>query len=221
MRSQLELQDVESRRLKLVGELNDAQQQLSTVTEKTTTEIDAVKSKISEIDEKLVAGKARHEIVIRAPGNGVVTSITGQLGQMIRSGTPLLTIVPRDVGMEVDLLAPSSAIGFLEKDQHVWLRYSGFPYQKYGQFAGTVVDVGRAALTPDQIQILVPGAPKEAGAFYRVVVRPERQFVNILGKDLSLPVSMQVQAYVVLDKRALYEWLLYPIRAIRLAASPT
>ena len=121
--------------------------------------------------------------------------------------------------MEINLLAPSSAIGFLEKDQHVWLRYSAFPYQKYGQFAGTVTDVGRAALNPDQVQALVPSA-RDPDPFYRVVVRPQSQFVNILTKELSLPASMQVQAYVVLERRALYEWILYPIQAIRLAARP-
>jgi membrane fusion protein len=221
MRSQLEVQDVESKRLRLVGELNDAEQQLSTVAEKNSSEIDALKSKIAEIDEKLTAGEARQEIVIRAPRNGIVTSITGQSGQMVRSGAPLLTIVPRDVSMEIDLLAPSNAIGFLEKDQHVWLRYSAFPYQKYGQFAGTVTEVGRAALNPDQVQALVPGTTKDAGPFYRVVVRPQSQSVNILGKNVSLPASMQVQAYVALEKRKLYEWILHPIQAIRLAAGPT
>jgi membrane fusion protein len=219
MRSQLEVQEIESKRLSLIGELNQAQQQRLPIVEKTTSEIDALKSKVSEIDEKLTAGEARQEIVIRAPGSGVVTSITGQRGQAVRSGTPLLTIVPREGSMEINLLAPSSAIGFLEKDQHVWLRYSAFPYQKYGQFDGTVTDVGRAALNPDQVQALVPSA-RDPDPFYRVVVRPQSQFVNILGKELSLPASMQVQAYVVLERRALYEWILYPIQAIRLAARP-
>ena len=82
-----------------------------------------------------------------------VNSFIGDLGrqaellEVVRSGAPLLTIVPRDVGMEIDLLVPSSAIGFLERDQLVWLRYSAFPYQKYGQFSGTIIDVGRAALS--------------------------------------------------------------------------
>jgi hypothetical protein len=54
MQSQSKLQELESSKLRLRGELNDAQYQLGTIAITTADEIDALKTKILDIDEKLV-----------------------------------------------------------------------------------------------------------------------------------------------------------------------
>ena len=64
------------------------------------------------------------------------------------------------------------------------------------------------------------GAPplKETGPFYRVIVSPDSQYVKIYGEERMLPASMQVQAYALLDRRPLYEWILDPLYDIGRAA---
>ena len=62
MQSQSKLQELESGRLRLIGELNDAQYRLSTVAISTADEIDALKTKILDIDERLANSKARRSI---------------------------------------------------------------------------------------------------------------------------------------------------------------
>ena len=47
--------------------------------------------------------------------------------------------------MQAELLAPSSAVGFIHQGGRVLLRYSAFPYQKFGEYGGTVVTVSDAA----------------------------------------------------------------------------
>ena len=82
MQSQSKLQELESSKLRLKGELNDAQYQLATIAISTADEIDALKTKILEIDEKLANSEARRSIEIRAPEAGVVTAIVGHPGQV-------------------------------------------------------------------------------------------------------------------------------------------
>ena len=60
----------------------------------------------------------------------------------------MLKIVPQHATMQAELLAPSSAVGFIHEGERVLLRYSAFPYQKFGEYWGTVVSVSRAALSP-------------------------------------------------------------------------
>jgi membrane fusion protein len=206
MQSQSKLQDLESSRLRLKAELNDAQYQLATIAIATGDEIDALRAKISEIEEKLATGEARRSIELRAPDAGVVTAIVGRPGQAVGTGAPLLKIVPKDTSMQAELLAPSSAIGFIQSGERVLLRYSAFPYQKFGEYWGTVMIVSHAALNPDEAQTLLAGAPpiNQPGAFYRVIVEPDSQFVNVYGEARALPASMQVQAYALLDRRPLY-----------------
>ena len=131
------LQDLESSEHRLKSELKDAEYQLSTSVHTRSDEIDTLRNKILEINEKLVNSEAHSLIEIRAPGDGVVTAILAHPGQMIATGTPMLKIVPQQVPMQAELLAPSSAVGFIHKGGRVLLRYSAFPYQKFGEYWGT------------------------------------------------------------------------------------
>jgi membrane fusion protein len=220
MQSQSKLQELESSKLRLKGELNDAQYQLATIAITTNDEIDALKAKILDVDEKLANSEARRSIEIRAPEAGVVTAIVGHPGQVVGAAAPLLKIVPEHATMYAELLAPSSAVAFIHEGERVLLRYSAFPYQKFGEYWGTVVSVSQAALRPDEVESLRAGAPplKQTGPFYRVIVNPDSQFVKIYGEERLLPASMQVQAYSLLDRRALYEWILSPLYDIGRAA---
>jgi membrane fusion protein len=218
MQSQSKLQELESSKLRLQGELNEAHYQNSTIAIKTADEIDALRTKINDIDEKLANSEARRSIEIRAPEAGVVTAIVGLPGQVVATGAPMLKILPEHPTMHAELLAPSSAIGFIHGGGRVLLRYSAFPYQKFGAHWGTVASISQAALKPDEVESLrgktvragMPPA-KETGPFYRVVVSPDSQFVNVYGAERTLPASMQVSAYALLDERPLYQWILAPL----------
>jgi membrane fusion protein len=220
MESQSKLDELASNELRLHGELNDAHYQLTTLAIVTSDEIDALRAKIAEIDEKLKTGEARRAIVIPAPGSGVVTAIIGHPGQAVAAGSPMLKIVPEHASMQGHLLAPSSAIGFIQQGERVLLRYSAFPYQKFGEYVGTVVSVSHAALSVDEVQGLLSGAPpiSQAGPFYRVIVEPDSQSISIYGEARALPASMQVQAYALLDRRPLYQWILSPLYDLARAA---
>jgi membrane fusion protein len=224
MQSQSKLQELESSKLRLKGELNDAQYQLATIAITSSDEIDTLRNKILELDEKLANSEARRSIEIRAPEAGVVTAIIGHPGQVVSTGSPMLKLVPQPAIMHVELLAPSSAIGFIRQGDRVLLRYSAFPYQKFGEYWGTVVTVSDAALTPEEVQSLLSGAQpttqgmpagvaptKQTGPFYRVIVEPDSQFASVYGEERKLPASMRVQAYALLDRRPLYQWMLEPL----------
>src|SRR2546430_3789492 len=62
MQSQSKLLELESGKLRLKGELNDAQYQLVTIAITTNDEIDALKTKILDMDEKLANSEARRSI---------------------------------------------------------------------------------------------------------------------------------------------------------------
>jgi len=125
----------------------------------------------------------------------------------------MLKIVPRTSPMQAELLAPSSAVGFVHEGERVLLRYSAFPYQKFGEYWGTVVSVSRAALNAEQVKILLAGAApgSRSGPFYRVIVSPDSQMVSIFGEERALPAGMQVHAYALLERRRLYEWAFAPL----------
>jgi len=211
------LEDLKSVALRLQAQLADAEYQLATSDLQIGNEIDGLQTQISHIDQQLAKSEAQRSIEIRAPGAGTVTAVLGRPGQVVGVGSPLLTILPGRTTMQAELLAPSSAIGFIHPGQRVLLRYKAFPYQKFGQYWGTVTDVSHAALASEELKSGLADKlqPKEGGPMYRVIVMPDRQDVTVYGRSQPLPASMEVEAFVLLDKRPVYQWILEPLYGLR------
>jgi membrane fusion protein len=215
MAAQSTLRQLKESKLRLEAELNDTEHQLAVDPTTIRNDIDALKIKISGLDQDLANSEARHSIEIRAPRPGAVTAIAALPGQVVSIGSRMLTIVPENDTRIAELLAPSSAVGFIRVGERVLLRYSSFPYQKFGQYAGTVQDVSLAALSDPEIQQLQTGsAARQAGPYYRVSVLPDRQLVDVFGHQKPLPAGMQVRAFVLLDRLPLYEWILEPLYSV-------
>jgi membrane fusion protein len=220
MQTLARLQDLQNSSIKVQGDLKEAQYELETTRHTRADENDALKSKILEIDEKLANAEAHRSIDIRAPDGGVVTAIVAHAGQTVSADAPMLKIVPRNASMQAELLATSTAIGFIHEGGRVLLRYSAFPYQKFGGYLGTVTAVSDAAISAEEAKLFLGGeAPtKQAGPFYRVIVTPDSQFARVYGEERRLPANMRVEAYALLDRRKLYEWILEPLYEIGRAA---
>lgn len=217
MRIQDEFEELKGSALRLRAQMSESQYQLATNDLQVDNEIDSMRSKISELDQQVANSETRHSVEIRAPGAGYVTAIASYPGQVVTSGTRMLTIVPSKDAMRAELLAPSTSIGFLRPGERVLLRYSAFPYQKFGEYGGTVTEISQAALGPEELKSLVPALPPsdQTKTFYRVIVTPDRQDVMVYSHPEPLQASMQVDASVRLDKRPLYQWILEPLYDLR------
>jgi membrane fusion protein len=216
MAAQSALQQLKGNQLRLKGDLINAEYKAATNPAAVENEIGELKNKISEIDQNLASSEAHRSIELRAPGSGIVTAIAAKEGQVVALGSRLLTIVPKQDTMIGQLLAPSAAVGFVQPGERVLLRYSGFPYQKFGQYGGTVESVSRAALNGDDVRPWQTDATRDTptGPFYLVTVRPDRQSVNALGGEHPIPANMQVNAQILLDSRQIYQWILEPLYSI-------
>jgi membrane fusion protein len=216
MAAQSTLQQLKGSKLRLQADLNNTEYQLAIDPATTRNDIDALNSKISVLDQDLANSEAHHSIEIRSPRPGVVTAIAALPGQVVSIGSRMLTIVPESDIRVAELLAPSSAVGFIRAGERVLLRYSAFPYQKFGQHLGTVEDVSRAALSSAEVQQLqtTASAPRQSGPYYRVTVLPDLQHIDVFGHQERLPADMQVRAFVLLDQRKLYEWVLEPLYSV-------
>ena len=213
MRAKDEVERRKRDALGVQGQLIEVQSQLATNDLQIGNEVDAMRAKIAELDQQVATTQTRHSIEIRAPGAGSVTAIAIHPGQTVASGARMLTIVPGEAMMQAELLAPSSAIAFLRPGGQVRLRYSAFPYQRFGQYPGVVTEVSHAALQPEELKSLMPALPSsdQSKTFYRVIVTPDRQEVKVSGRPEPLQASMQVDASVLLEERPLYQWLVHPL----------
>jgi membrane fusion protein len=93
------------------------------------------------------------------------------------------------------------------------LRYQAFPYQKFGQYPGTVSLISRATLRPEEIELLNAGGidPRTSPSLYRITVSPDAPFITAYGRHEPLQAGMQVEAHILAETRPLYQWILEPV----------
>jgi membrane fusion protein len=111
----------------------------------------------------------------------------------------------------------------------VLLRYQAYPYQKFGQQSGRVLQVARTPLQATELAgVPLAGVSSTASTvsaepLYRITVALQRQDVAAYGQAQPLAAGMQLEADVQLDRRRLIEWLFEPLLGLgdRVAGSRT
>lgn len=177
-------------------------------------EISALERELSSLDQQLAESETRSENVIVAPASGVLSVDLATLGQTVIPSQPLAVIQPDGAALQVHLFAPSRAVGFVKADDRVNLRYQAFPYQKFGQQDGRVRSIARTALSPTELAELNLPQQEQNEPLYRIVVEPRRQAIDVNGRPTLLQAGMAVDAYVLQETRAIYEWMLEPLLSV-------
>lgn len=216
MQNKQELESLRRQRVQLEGTAAEIQSKLDGFDASAAIALGEMRQRIATLKEQLAQAEARRAIVIAAPANGTVAAVLAHSGQLVAAGTPLVSILPTGERMEIHLLADSKAIGFIREGARVLLRYTAFPYQKFGQYGGRVTKVSRVTLRPTETDAdALAAQPQPSQAQYRITVLPDQPNVMAYGKSEPLKAGMGVEADLLLDSRPLYQWLLEPIYSLR------
>jgi membrane fusion protein len=189
----------------------------------------ALATSLAQLDRSLASlsqeaneNEARGGLTIAAPQAGTVSALTLNLGQTVQPGQTLLSLLPEAPGssaaeFQAQLYAPSRTAGFVQPGQVVWLRYEAYPYQKFGMAEGRVAAVSQTPIAPQdlpqgQAQALLAAAQSNE-PLYRITVNLARQAITTYGTPQRLKAGMTLEADVLQDRRAVWEWVLEPILA--------
>ena len=214
---QIKTQALRRQRAALEKELASARLDIPSIALRTRTQTEQVARQISEISQSSAERDVRREqdikreMLVRAPFAGTITNIALSRGQTVAADTPLATLLPKDSALHAELLVPTRAIGFVHPGQDVSLRYEAFPYERFGQYRGSVASVGKTIWS--QGESVGPVAVREP--VYRIVVRLERQGITSSGQTFPLRSGMVVSADLLMEKRTILEWLFQPVLQLR------
>jgi membrane fusion protein len=182
---------------------------------------------LAQLDQERRENDSRRQLVLKAPADGIVTALHAPAGTLVQPGQTLLTLVPASeptasrpqVLLEAELYAPSRTAGFLRPGQPAWLRVAAFPYQKFGMAAGTVVAVSRTPLNPQDLpagqQQALLAAAQSAEPLYRIRVALHAQALRTRDGEHPLRPGLSLEADIVQDRRAVWEWMLEPALGAR------
>jgi len=208
---QVKLQTLRRNRASIERDLRSAQTDLPTIDLKAQQQYDQLTREKGELQQSLVQEESRRETVIRAPIAGTVTNIAVSRGASIAADEPLATVLPQGSGLEARLLVPTRAVGFVQPGNEVVLRYDAFPFQRFGQYRGSVHNISRTVWSPGEK--VGPMTVREP--VYRVDVQLEQQTVSAGGHQMALRPGMLVGADILLEKRTVFEWIFEPVLELR------
>ena len=208
---QVKLENVRRERAAVERELSATRAELPTVETRVQTLIDQIRRQKSELQQGSVIEQARRENVIRAPVAGVLTNVAATRGEAVAADAPLAMVVPKGSGLHAQLLVPTRAIGFVQPGQEVVLRYDAFPFQRFGQYRGTVERVSRTVWSPGER--VGPVTVREP--VYRVDVKIDAQHVEAGAQKLALRPGMSVNADILQERRKVWEWVFEPVLSLK------
>lgn len=171
---------------------------------------------LQDLEQNLAKAKVSRGHTVQAPADGVISNLIAKVGDRVTVERPLASLVPYGDKLSAVLYVHNKDIGFVEVGQKILLRYDAFPYQNYGMYEATVVQIDDSPLMPQEINLNIgpdPAAPYEP--FFRVVAELAKQTVKVQGKEQALHAGVTFIGDIVGDRRKIWQWILEPIWVIR------
>ena len=162
------------------------------------------RSESSALRQERLLQQAAEGFAVSAPVSGSLGSLHVQSGMSVQAGQPVLSLLPAQSPLQVELWLPSKALGFVAVGQSVTLRLDAFPYQKFGVQRARLTEV---SATAEQVA--------EGQWLHRAFAALDRQSVLAFGVEQALRPGMLVNADIELERRTLLEWVLEPLFSVR------
>ncbi|MEI6387787.1 MAG: HlyD family type I secretion periplasmic adaptor subunit [Spirochaetota bacterium] len=166
-------------------------------------ELASVNVRLAQLDEtekNLLHGAGSLEV--RSPIDGYILglAVAGK-GEVVRSGTTIASIVPKEKGYRAEIRVSPKDIGAIQPGLRVRLKISAYPFDRFGGFKGRISEVSASTLTGND------GAP-----YYRSIATVEgRELAK--AEPLALIPGMVLTAEIVTGERTIMQYILKPIFA--------
>jgi HlyD family secretion protein len=155
---------------------------------------------------------------LKAPQAGIVKDLaTHTPGTVVSPGTVLMTLVPNNEPLYAEVWVKNQDAGFVHPGQHVKLKLTAYPFQKYGMVDGELLNVSadstdRPNAKQNQTDTTADTETNNNSFAYKAIVKLKQQTLQADQDILKLSSGMQVAAEIKLADQTVLEYLLSPVR---------
>jgi len=160
------------------------------------------------INEQLQKADKRKELVsLVAPADAVVLEIAKlSQGSVVQAAEKMFTLVPLGDDMEVEVSVDAADIGYVKVGDKAHIKFDAFPYQKHGMLDGTLRTLSEDAFRRD-----ASATSGALDAFYVSRIRLGTGRLHNMGAGMRLLPGMTVSAEIVVGKRSVISYLIWPL----------
>ena len=160
---------------KQTTELDEQYSRLNLELDRTSLEyrklIDDLKTRLKSVELQLQYQN------VSAPTSGIVFDPRASVEGVISSGDRILSIVPIN-GLYAEVFVPNQDIGYIQIGQNAKVRIDAFPFSRYGELSGKILQIGAEALQPNQTQ-----------NFYRYPVKIKLSNSHLESQGVQIPLK--------------------------------
>ncbi|MGB0722879.1 MAG: HlyD family type I secretion periplasmic adaptor subunit [Gammaproteobacteria bacterium] len=165
------------------------------------TELHVVQRDLDELGERSrTFADTLGRQVVRAPVAGIIKTLSvTTVGGVLQPGETVAEIVPGDDRLMINARLPVQDIGFVRAGQSVQIDLMSADAARFDHLRGAV-----EGISPDTL--LDP----DGNPYYKVRVRPEREYFEAPGLRYRLYPGMQVATSILIGERSVLDYLLDP-----------
>jgi hemolysin D len=177
--------------------------------QKVSEEYSDISQQRDEVSQQAGKARRRFELVrLEAPEDAVVMEIGKKsVGSVVKDAEPLFILVPLNAVLEAEVEVSPGDVGDLRAGDMARIKIDTFPFQKHGTLNGELTSVSADAFTRQGSQGSMAG---ESYYFLARVALKETRLNNVSETARLLP-GMTMQAELVVGKRSVISYFLYPV----------
>ena len=176
--------------------------------------------KLSDARENLNKAQLRRQLVeMRATEDSIVQNVAKvSPGAVLQSGEQLMSLVPSNAPLEVEINVAGTDAGFVHPGNIVTSKLDTFPSTQYGTIEGKVLYVSPDSFTsnPDEKQRGVQQMNGTGAAFYRSHISLDNNKLHDTPEGFHLVPGMPVTADIKVGQRTLLSYLLSRVLPVAL-----
>jgi hemolysin D len=198
--------DKEEARVEAERQMEDAENERAGLVAETRRQAydslaDGVKTAASSLQDALSAASHSRLLQLRAPVDGTVQQLTVfTVGGVVQAAQPIMSIVPKNSGLEVEADLKDKDVGFVNEGQIAEVKVDAFEYTKYGTIPARVVHISRDAIQDDK-----------KGLIYSVLVALNRSTIFVDGHTENLGPGMSVNVAIKTGQRRIISYVMSPL----------
>jgi len=164
--------------------------------------LDESRANFGELAQRMQKYKdSLQRTVLRSPVDGTIKSLyVFTIGGVVRSGDPIVDIVPAGDRLIIESKLPTEDIGYVETGQAATIKLASADAMRFGSLSGKVINI-----SPDTL-VTPEGMP-----FYKVRINTEKDHFQRGKHKYNLFPGMLVIANIHTGQRTVLEYILAPL----------
>ncbi len=199
--------------LRLQSAVNDTESELIRIQSDYTKEVlsrrNDAKAKLEQIQQSVLAYKDKiRRTDVKSPVTGTINKVNfNTIGGVIRSGEPIVEIVPDESDLIVEANIKPKDIGFIHIGQEATVKLTAYDFSIYGGLKGTVEQISADTFTNQRGE-----------SYYTIRVRTGNRSLKTSTQEFNVIPGMQAEVDILTGKKSVLKYVFKPLLRAKMNA---